>query len=81
MILQPTPRLPDLSTSYYILEKNYNDLTTMCMKATCSQCGKTTWQGCGSHISTALDPVPADQLCTCAPKVVFNGKEYPPRAK
>lgn len=53
----------------------------MCMKVTCSQCGRTTWQGCGSHISTALDPVPADQLCTCAPKVVFNGKEYPPRAK
>ncbi|GAW26735.1 hypothetical protein SAMD00023353_4600460 [Rosellinia necatrix] len=53
----------------------------MCMKANCSHCGKTSWLGCGSHVSAVLDSVPAEQLCTCEPKVVLNGKEYPPKAK
>ncbi|KAI0969981.1 hypothetical protein F4678DRAFT_437234 [Xylaria arbuscula] len=43
--------------------------------------GKTAWRGCGSHVSMVLDSVPADKLCTCEPKVVLGGKEYPPQAK
>jgi hypothetical protein len=53
---------------------------TMCMKATCSSCGKTTWYGCGEHIGSVLDNVAADQWCTCEPKVEKNGKTYPPKA-
>ncbi|KAI0204733.1 hypothetical protein F4808DRAFT_308136 [Astrocystis sublimbata] len=53
----------------------------MCMKANCGECGKTSWVGCGSHVAMVLDAVPADQLCTCQPKFVSNGKEYPPKAK
>ncbi|KAI5862725.1 hypothetical protein GGS23DRAFT_597506 [Durotheca rogersii] len=53
----------------------------MCMKATCSSCGKVTWFGCGSHIGSVLDSVPADQWCTCEPKVDVNGTQYPPKAK
>ncbi|KAI0404926.1 hypothetical protein F4802DRAFT_597603 [Xylaria palmicola] len=43
--------------------------------------GGTTWMGCGRHIPAALASVPADELCTCGPKVEVDGKEYPPRAK
>ncbi len=37
----------------------------MCAPATCENCGKTTWAGCGQHIDEALAGVPAEQLCTC----------------
>ncbi|KAI0829979.1 hypothetical protein F5Y06DRAFT_282506 [Hypoxylon sp. FL0890] len=53
----------------------------MCMKATCGTCGKATWFGCGNHISTVLDQIPSQDLCTCQPKVVVNGKEYPPKGQ
>ena len=39
--------------------------TPMCSPATCSQCGKTTWTGCGNHIDQALAGVPKNQQCTC----------------
>jgi hypothetical protein len=42
--------------------------------------GKTSWFGCGNHIPGVLDSVPADQLCTCEPKVEVEGKKYPPKA-
>lgn len=35
----------------------------MCSPATCTQCGKTTWAGCGQHIEAALAHVPAEQRC------------------
>ncbi|WP_430646737.1 hypothetical protein [Agromyces sp. GXS1127] len=34
----------------------------MCSPVTCS-CGKTTWSGCGQHIDSVKDYVPADQWC------------------
>lgn len=37
----------------------------MCSPATCAQCGKTTWTGCGNHIDQALAGVPKHQQCTC----------------
>ncbi|KAH7354112.1 hypothetical protein B0T11DRAFT_331984 [Plectosphaerella cucumerina] len=52
----------------------------MCMKATCPNCSKQTWRGCGSHIPSALAGVPEEEWCTCTPKVEVGGKQYPPAA-
>ena len=35
----------------------------MCQPITCTDCGKTTWTGCGEHIEEALAGVPDDQRC------------------
>lgn len=51
------------------------DLTTCTGKI-----GKTSWFGCGAHIPGVLDSIPADEWCTCAPKVDVGGKTYPPKA-
>ncbi|RSL72691.1 hypothetical protein CEP54_000788 [Fusarium duplospermum] len=52
----------------------------MCKKATCGTCNKTSWWGCGSHISSVLDTVPAAERCECEPKVEVGGTSYPPMA-
>ena len=36
----------------------------MCRAVTCRKCGKTTWAGCGQHVSQVLAGVPASQRCT-----------------
>ena len=35
----------------------------MCRPTTCEVCGKTTWKGCGKHIDSVKEKVPADQWC------------------
>ncbi|KAL8425705.1 hypothetical protein Efla_003083 [Eimeria flavescens] len=40
-------------------------LLKMCYQAACSNCGKTTWQGCGDHIDTCLKDVPMEDRCSC----------------
>jgi hypothetical protein len=35
----------------------------MCRPVTCKSCGKTTWAGCGQHVSQVRAAVPADQWC------------------
>jgi hypothetical protein len=35
----------------------------MCRPVTCKKCGKTTWAGCGQHVSQVLAGVPAAQRC------------------
>lgn len=52
----------------------------MCKKATCDNCGKSTWWGCGSHVAMVMDSVPEDERCTCEPKVDVGGTKYPPKA-
>ncbi|KAL8802000.1 MAG: hypothetical protein Q9200_006739 [Gallowayella weberi] len=52
----------------------------MCKRGTCTTCQKTSWWGCGSHIPTVMDPLPAENWCTCSPKIEKGGKEYPPMA-
>ncbi|KAF8537516.1 hypothetical protein BDD12DRAFT_846405 [Trichophaea hybrida] len=48
----------------------------MCRKTQCSTCSGVTWFGrCGLHIAQVLDPIPAEQWCTC-PKP--EGSGYPP---
>jgi hypothetical protein len=37
----------------------------MCSPVRCSDCGKTTWAGCGLHIDEALAGVAAEQRCAC----------------
>ncbi|WP_295118195.1 hypothetical protein [uncultured Leifsonia sp.] len=35
----------------------------MCYPVTCNVCGKTTWSGCGQHVSDVRRRVPANQWC------------------
>jgi hypothetical protein len=35
----------------------------MCRAVTCRKCGKTTWAGCGQHVSQVMAGVPASQRC------------------
>jgi hypothetical protein len=37
----------------------------MCRRATCSKCGKPTFEGCGAHIEQVLGDVPKDERCRC----------------
>jgi hypothetical protein len=35
----------------------------MCRPVRCKTCGKTTWAGCGQHVSQIKAGVPAQQWC------------------
>ena len=35
----------------------------MCRAVICRTCGKTTWAGCGQHVSQVLAGVPTAQRC------------------
>lgn len=35
----------------------------MCRAVTCKVCGKTTWAGCGQHISSVKAGVPKAEWC------------------
>lgn len=37
----------------------------MCCPALCTRCGKTTWDGCGTHVADVMSTVPHDQQCIC----------------
>ena len=37
----------------------------MCSPATCRKCRKTTWSGCGKHVTQVMSTVPTAQRCTC----------------
>lgn len=37
----------------------------MCYPATCPQCKKTTYAGCGMHVDQVLSSVPEDRRCDC----------------
>ena len=38
----------------------------MCRPATCSQCGKATYAGCGQHVEQVLGNVAKSERCQCA---------------
>lgn len=42
---------------------------------------KTSWWGCGQHVASIMDAVPAAERCTCAPVIERDGKTYPPMGK
>ncbi|MFA7323736.1 MAG: hypothetical protein WC005_05185 [Candidatus Nanopelagicales bacterium] len=37
----------------------------MCQQATCRNCGKRTWTGCGAHVDQVMRGVPKNERCTC----------------
>ena len=39
----------------------------MCQRATCKNCGKATYRGCGMHVEQVLAGVPRAQRCSCSP--------------
>ena len=39
----------------------------MCRPVTCKACKKTTWAGCGQHVTQVMAGVPSAQRCTCTP--------------
>lgn len=41
----------------------------MCRPATCRNCGKATWAGCGQHVDQVMRGVPKNQRCTCPPEL------------
>jgi hypothetical protein len=46
----------------------------MCSPATCAQCGKATYTGCGRHVDQVLGNVPASRRCTCAQRQTTGGR-------
>jgi hypothetical protein len=40
----------------------------MCQAATCRQCGKTTWSGCGQHVDQVMRDVPRGERCEGHPE-------------
>ena len=40
----------------------------MCRPVTCKHCGKTTWTGCGQHLTQVKAAVPASNWCPGHPK-------------
>ncbi len=49
----------------------------MCSPASCQQCGKTTWSGCGMHVDQVFARVPAADRCTCAAAPSQPAQWYP----
>ncbi|MER5670520.1 hypothetical protein [Pseudonocardia alni] len=39
----------------------------MCRRATCRNCGKVTWQGCGQHVDQVMAGVRSAERCRCTP--------------
>ncbi|QNN54244.1 hypothetical protein [Nocardioides mesophilus] len=35
----------------------------MCRAVSCRKCGKTTWAGCGQHVSQVMAGVPSADRC------------------
>lgn len=46
----------------------------MCRAVTCTVCNKTTWAGCGLHIDSVRQNVPADQWCEGHPRAAEGEK-------
>lgn len=38
----------------------------MCRPVECMVCKKTTWAGCGAHVSQVMSVVPPERRCTCS---------------
>lgn len=53
----------------------------MCYKVECKRCGKTSWGGCGKHLTTLYPTIEEGKHCMCRswPGVVIPS-ETPPAA-
>ena len=45
----------------------------MCRAVRCKHCGKTTWSGCGLHVSQVKAGVPAGDWCAGHPEAPRSG--------
>lgn len=63
-MLKLYPRGYSLSSSRWIPKG-----PAMCSPATCPQCKKLTYSGCGNHVDQIFAGVPSDRRCSCAPAV------------
>ncbi|KAH8913431.1 hypothetical protein BT69DRAFT_1255043 [Atractiella rhizophila] len=45
--------------------KPQDPLRLHCFAVKCSNCGKTTWKGCGKHVESVMKDVPEEDRCTC----------------
>lgn len=70
--------LPQYVQESQLLYLPYVFLHVACMDTNVTD--KSTWWGCGNHISTVMDDIPDSDRCTCTPQVDFEGKKYPPKA-
>ncbi|GBE78167.1 hypothetical protein SCP_0110500 [Sparassis crispa] len=43
-----------------------------CQLVKCSQCGKTTWRGCGMHVDAIMKDVKEGDKCKCPPRSWFQ---------
>ncbi len=48
----------------------------MCRPATCKNCGKTTWAGCGKHVDQVMTKVKPAQRCPGHPKDPNTGGSF-----
>ncbi|CAK9185784.1 unnamed protein product, partial [Ilex paraguariensis] len=39
----------------------------MCSRVECKQCGKTSWRGCGKHLTTLFAGIEKGKHCMCRP--------------
>ncbi len=37
----------------------------MCRRATCRNCGRPTYAGCGQHVEPVLKGIPRSKRCAC----------------
>ena len=45
----------------------------MCRAVTCKTCGKTTWAGCGQHVTQVMAGVPSSNRCAGHPRAERTG--------
>ncbi|KAI9340192.1 hypothetical protein DFJ73DRAFT_779126 [Zopfochytrium polystomum] len=45
----------------------------MCYPVRCATCGKTTWGGCGLHVSSVMSTIPVSQRCGCPRSAASSG--------
>ena len=57
--------IPSLNTQRRTSVPPKREEQTMCRPATCRQCGKATWAGCGQHVDSVMAAVPTAQRCSC----------------
>ncbi|MEU4651979.1 hypothetical protein ACIO14_00160 [Nocardia fluminea] len=46
----------------------------MCYPVTCPTCKKTTWDGCGSHVSSVMKSIPESRRCDCKNEAAPTGE-------
>ena len=48
----------------------------MCRAVRCKTCGKTTWAGCGQHVSQVMADIPGAERCPGHPRSERTGRGF-----